>query len=161
MANYTTITIDGLSEFQAELAALPKKLANGVVRKALRAGAKPVQAEAKLQAPKLTGFTRRQIKVRAAKRSRRRRDTVIINVQIGAGDYKGDSFYASFVHWGWRAGKRQKLAKGKADTRPKIEANKFMTRSIEKTRSVAIEAITSTMRREIDATVGKLSGNDA
>jgi len=58
---------------------------------------KIVASRVKALVPVDSGLTRSSVKVRAAKRSRK---GFGINVQIGEGDYKGETFYAAFVEYG-------------------------------------------------------------
>jgi HK97 gp10 family phage protein len=92
-------TITGLPSLDRKLKALEPRVAKKVVRQALRKGAKRVQARVKQLAPKgPTGQTRKAVKVRAFKRSRK--GTIGVKVQIGKGDYQGTEFYASFAEFG-------------------------------------------------------------
>jgi HK97 gp10 family phage protein len=74
-------TITGLPSLDRKLKALEPRVAKKVVRQALRKGAKRVQARVKQLAPKgPTGQTRKAVKVRAFKRSRK--GTIGVKVRI-------------------------------------------------------------------------------
>jgi len=94
----------------------------------MRKGMKIITTEAKQQAPVDTGLTRRSIKTRAGKR---KRNVISIETRIGEGDFKGETFYASFLEFG--APKRG------------LEPRPFMRpayeREGEKARDVAMEAL--------------------
>ena len=77
------------------LQAIPVSLARKGARKATRAAAKLVLAEARALVPHDTGELERSLKVRARKRSRTHRGTVGHSVVTG-----GDAFYGKFVELG-------------------------------------------------------------
>jgi len=93
------LKLKGARELDRKLARLEKRTAKKVMRKALRAGGKVILAEAKRRAPKRTGALAASLKVRAAKRSRRRRGVAVI-VATAEGWFKGDEFYGAFVELG-------------------------------------------------------------
>lgn len=90
----------GLDDVLRRLAKLEPNLAKKRVRTAMRQGLKLIQAEAKARAPVDTGRLRRAIKVRAAKRKKQTKGIVRINVQVGAGDFQGETFYAAIIEYG-------------------------------------------------------------
>lgn len=91
------VTISGDKALLKALGNLPKIVAKKALRQAMRPAMKIVQDSAKKNAPVDTGLTRKSIKVRAMKRSTK---FIGIDVLIGEGDYKGKTFYASFVEYG-------------------------------------------------------------
>ena len=93
-----TYKITGIKELDRKLKDLPAKVAKKVLRQALRKGLKPVAAAVKAAAPVESGATKSAVKIKAGKRSTKR---ITISVTIGAGDYKGDQFYAAFQEFGW------------------------------------------------------------
>jgi len=69
-----------------------------ILRKSMRKGAKVIQKEAKANAPVGSSkMLKKNIKVKAGKRSR---ETITLNVQNAAGDYKGQTYYAAMVNFG-------------------------------------------------------------
>jgi len=78
-----------------ELNALEKKVQRKMVRTTLRNACKKIQVAAKDEAPKESGNLKRQIKVRAGKKSRVK---VSMLVQLAA--KPGDKYYAAFVEYG-------------------------------------------------------------
>lgn len=86
------IRVKGLSELQKFLDQLPAKLEANVMRSALRAGAKVIQAEAKANVPVQSGELRKSIKV--GTRLRKGKATASIRTKL---------FYARFVEFGTRA----------------------------------------------------------
>ena len=142
-----TNTVTGDEAIRRALAALPDRILRKLARKALRVGAKVVQAEAKADAPEGTGRTRRAIKVRAGKR--RRKGSISLAVIIGKGDFKGVDFYGAFEDFGWHTGKR-----GSKDRR-KVEGKHFMERALAtketEAKAVISDQIAEGLDREITA----------
>jgi len=69
-----------------------------ILRKSMRKGAKLIQKEAKANAPvSKTKMLKKNIKVKSGKRSR---NTISINVQNSAGDFKGETYYSGVVEFG-------------------------------------------------------------
>ncbi len=122
------VELRGMPELMRRLKALPRKTANAALRKGCRAGAKIVTAAAKAAVPVVTGRWREALKTRAMKRSRK---GVGARTTVGAGWFKGETFYAGFVDWGHRVGKRpsKRIAGTGADTRAQIPPKHYMKRS--------------------------------
>lgn len=93
------LQLKGFKEFEKRLQELPKRLAKKLLRRALRSGAKVIQAEVKARTPVVSGAGRRSIKVRAAKG--KKKGQVAVAVQTSAGDFKGEQFYMSFLEYGY------------------------------------------------------------
>ena len=91
------VTIGGADELQKALRGLPPAIAKKAFRKAMRPAMKPVAKSASEAAPKDTGALAQSIKVRAAKRSTK---FIGIDVQIGEGDFKGDTWYGAAQEYG-------------------------------------------------------------
>lgn len=113
-----TFTLTGDKELDRRFQSLAIKVQKKVLREGTRAAAKIVLAQAKANMPVVTGRAQASLKVRAMKRSRKRPDTVGVNVISSAGFYKGDDFYVGFVEMGHKAGPRKfgnsrKLVPGK------------------------------------------------
>lgn len=104
----------------------------------MRKGMKVITTEAKQKAPVDTGLTRRSIKTRAP--VKRRRGVISIETRVGEGDYKGDTFYASFLEFG--APKRG-WDDRRAFMRPAFEGKG------EQARDVAMEALQSGLEAEV------------
>ena len=75
---------------------LPKSVAKGAVRFALREALRPVRAQARAEVPVDTGLVRRSIKIKA----QRSKSAVIFRVTIGDRDFVGDAFYGAFHEFG-------------------------------------------------------------
>lgn len=91
------LDIQGLTALRRAFRELPKTTARKVVRRALRSGAKIVQDEIRRRTPLRTGALARAIRVRAG---RRQRGILSILVVMGEGNYRGKTFYGSFLEFG-------------------------------------------------------------
>lgn len=111
----TGFTIQGLDKATKSLRALPPAVAKKVVRQSMRKALKPVAQAVRQEAPEKSGALKRAIKVRAGKRTSK--GVIRLQVRVGAGDFKGDTFYGAFQQFGTK----------------KIPANDFMTRGFEAT----------------------------
>lgn len=116
-----------------------------LVQESRKAAKTYLLGQAKNAVPKQTGALRKSIKVRALKRSR-----VRVGVRIGMAekDFTGETFYGSFLEYGWRVGKR---------SAEQLRAQSFFSKAkkrgeaskLGRKRSKKIEAIHSeTMRSE-------------
>lgn len=98
------ITVRGMRELDAAIRKATSKQLQAVARSAVAAAGKHIGRSVKAAAPRKTGLTRRKVYVRSWKR---KGDYVAYGVQIGKqGWYKDVSFYAAFVEFGWKTGKR-------------------------------------------------------
>lgn len=104
--------IKGIPAIEKAIRELEPKIAKKVIRKNIRKGLKPIKAEVEAQAPVESGATKASVKIRAMKGKRGR---IGVNVQIGAGDFKGETFYAAFREYGTS----------------KMEADPFMRRAFD------------------------------
>lgn len=157
---------------------LENKVSGKIMRKALRAGAKVCQQQMKADAPVKSGATRDAVKVKAAKRSKNR---VAIAVSIGMGWFKGTTFYAGFVEFGHKIGKRgyqlrhfsyvrrgydsvtgeriggrvaikhRKTTKEREDKRQSVEGTHWMRKAFEESEPRAAAKIYEVMRSELAA----------
>lgn len=92
------LNIKGGAELQRALQGVPVKLERKILRGALRAAAKVIEAEAKRRVPVRTGRLRDSIRVSAGAKKNGR---VWAHVKAGGGR-KGRAFYAHFVEFGTR-----------------------------------------------------------
>jgi HK97 gp10 family phage protein len=94
------LEIRGVDEIARAFRELPKTAAKKVIRQGVRAAARVALAQARTTVPVRTGALKRDLKVRAAPEKLRRRGIIALDVLMGEGDYKGRSFYGSFVEYG-------------------------------------------------------------
>jgi HK97 gp10 family phage protein len=133
--------VRGGKALAAKLRKLPNKISNKIQRKGLRAGAKLIQRAAKKLAPKDTGLLRSSLRVRAGKP---RKGKVAVRVMTGEGDYKGETFYGSFLEYGHRLGHR-KLG----SQRKMIPAKPYMKPAFEQNKDAAVKAVRQAIREGI------------
>lgn len=137
-----TIRLEGAKEIEAKLHRLPPVVERKLARQSLRAGAKIVQAQAKADAPRKTGFLASQIKVRAAQR---RRGRIGVVVQTAKGFFKGDSFYGAFQEMGFRIGPRRL-----GDARRFVDGKHFMQRAFDSTKQRAADTVLESLKLGIE-----------
>ena len=120
--------IEGFDELAAKLEALRSYSGEKVVKKAVNAGAKIITNEAKKRSPFLSGLTRSAIRTHVIPKLGKNRFGY--KTTIGEGQYKGETFYASFLEFGHFRGKRSAEEKREGTTtgegRDWIPAHPFM-----------------------------------
>lgn len=109
-------SVSGVKEIQRAYQLLPKKVANKVIRQAVRTALKPVLIETKAQAPKgKTLALSRSVKLRV--RTGRKRGVIAYDVRIGDGDFLGETFYAAMVEYGTKKQQGQHYMEAAFDSR--------------------------------------------
>lgn len=93
------IHIKGLAAMQKMLDTIPAKIEASIMRGALRAGARVIEAEAKSNVPVKNGILRESIRVTGRIRGR----TVTASIKAGGKTKSGDAWYARFVEFGTAA----------------------------------------------------------
>lgn len=137
MAKAMSVKVEGLPQLIKALTAFEKKVMNKGLKKCFRDGSKVIAKAVKDETPKgQSGFLRKAIKVRAAKRKKNR---IGVNVQIGEGNFKGDSFYGGFVEFGTKT----------ADGKVKIKGRRFMKKGFDKSKDAAAAAMVESLRESI------------
>lgn len=130
------LIITGVDEIDKRLKTLPAKVRNKIVRAAMRRGMYIVHAKAQANAPVRTGKLQKAIVVRAGLKPKK--GEIVIDCRVGAGDFKGDTFYGGFQEFGWRAGPRRL-----GNSRRLIEGRHFMENAFisegEKARQVTMD----------------------
>jgi HK97 gp10 family phage protein len=127
------LSIQGAKALERRLAKLDSKLARKTARQAVRAAAKVVLAEARNRATVDSGATRKSIKIRSG-RSRKKK-TVLLKVELGAGFFKGKTFYASFLEFGTSA----------------RAARPFLRPAFEAKKEAAAEAMVGVLRQAVSS----------
>lgn len=127
-----TFVITGLDDIDRKLRTLEPRVAKKVLRQAMRKAMKRVQTMVKELAPERSGELKRAIKVRAARRTRKKQ--IRINVRIGKGDFKGDTYYGAMVEYGTKKQQGQhfmETAFKLAGARAREDAIEAITQGIE------------------------------
>lgn len=117
------VSFTGIKELDDKFATMNESLQKKALRKATRAVAKMVLAEAKAEVRHDTGFLERSLKVKAKKRSRKYPQTVGLTVGFEDDLFKGDTYYAGFLEFGTEP-RQTKKTKTPAN-RGRIEEGKF------------------------------------
>jgi HK97 gp10 family phage protein len=125
-----SVEVRGVPELQAKLQRLKKSTAKKAVRKGSRAGCKDIQKVAKEEAPVVSGVIRKNIKVRAMKRSRKRVGCVVEILDV---PYGGPLIYGT----------------------KKMEANNFLGRATDKAGERALETAARITAEEIEKELAK------
>ena len=118
------VTVKGSKEIINKLKDLEKKVANKIVKQALREAAKPIQKEAKANIPSVSGDLKKNTKIRSMKR---RKGRIGLVVQSSSTDPQG--YYGSFVEYGTKYQKAQQNIK-KAYDKLKDKTAKLLEESI-------------------------------
>lgn len=157
------ITITGLTELKAKLAALSDKQGDACIRKALKAGAAIEQAAIEERAPVKDetggqlppGALKADISVRLTKS-----ENGVMSAIVGPG--KLTRHVANWVEYGHRlvrGGYSRLLANGKTrgpgTATGTVEAHPFIRTAYEETRDEVSRAIATTLAAEIEAASGK------
>jgi len=137
------ISLEGAKELEKALTALDAKVSRKIAGKALRAGAKPIEQEAKRIAPVKTGALRDAIKIVPGKN---KKDYKSVKVAVGGKWFTGDQFYAAFQEFGWKTGKRGARANMKRERdglqpRTQIEGRHYMEAAYAAKATEAVDAI--------------------
>jgi HK97 gp10 family phage protein len=142
------VQLTGAKEIALALGKLETKLARKVGSKALRAGAKIVQAAAVQIAPRgETGNLKKSIKVRAGKSKKGYRSII-----VGPGEkwFTGNEFYAAFVEFGHRTGKasssirrarKRHINTDAIDKRAEVPGQHYMEKAYEATKQSALAKV--------------------
>ena len=133
MGRFGSMTIKGGAELQRKLRQLEPKLSKQIFRKALRSGARIIRDEARRLVPVDSGLTKEAINVKAGKGGRKK---ISVNIAVGEGDYKGDTFYAAFLEYGHFSGSRKR-----GDDRTFVEARPFMRPAFDAKKAEAADEI--------------------
>lgn len=128
-----SLQLQGVTEIQRALKQLEKKVASKITRQALRKGIKEVAKKVKADTPKgESGQLKKQVKVKAAKRSRNKIGVNVVTTSP-------DAFYGSFVELGTSKQPAQHYQKGAFD----------------KTADKALEIILRKLKAGIEAATAK------
>jgi HK97 gp10 family phage protein len=150
--------VQGMPELLKMLATLEPKLSRKVLRKAIRKAAQPIRDAARAKAPVKTGKLRKSIRLRAAKRLMR--GSVGIVVEAGGKDFTGDTFYGSFIEYGFLQNPVVRLDDGRIISvtrrmarrmeRKQIPARPFMRPALDENRSRFFSIVRDEVERGIE-----------
>ena len=140
-----TVTIEGLDEFEKQLANISVYALESAIVEGLTAGANMVEAEAKRLVPEKTGALRNAIKVRRGKRTNRGSFSVLC--VVGRRYFVGDEFYGAFQEFGWKHGGRKGR---KSSNRTNIPGEHFMEYAFDAVAPAAIQVVTNAIKAGIE-----------
>lgn len=132
MAKTIKLILTGDAQLDRNLKEFATNAQRRIVKKATRESLRPVLADAKANAPKASGLLRKNIKLRAIKRSR-----VRIGNQVTVG-FQFHEFYGGFQEWGWRVGKR---------TAEQVRAQQFLKRAATKAKKLGRKRSSELLKR--------------
>src|SRR6218665_3266360 len=92
---FMQINLSGNLFLIEQLRNLPKRMANGAIRFALRDNAKPILISAKLRAPRDKGDLEKSLRIKAFRRTRKGRIGFTIGTSSLASAYQGKQFYGA------------------------------------------------------------------
>ena len=142
------MNVAGLKETSDALNELPQTVAKRILRKGLRVGAKVVLSVARADAPVgSSGRLRKNIKIRGGRGSNGK---IVLNVGVGAKDFTGEAFYASFVLYGHRVGPRRL-----GNARKLVPANNFLERAYDAAKENAVTVTAETWVELIEASASQ------
>lgn len=150
------VTVIGDKEVIARMKALPEKLFKKMERQGLRSGAKIVEQACKANVPKDTGAWLSSIKVRAGKR---RKGQISVVVGSAEGWFKGDQFYAGFVEFGHKIGKRPSrkrsfwTGKRPVDNRKEVPGKHPMEKAYDATKQDALGMVEASVMASLEEVV--------
>lgn len=178
MAVRAILVIPDAEKFRDRLAHFDTKISKQIITRALRAGAKIIQAEAKQRVPVDTGALRKSIRVRTGKVRQKGEVKILVTTSGTDNAFGGNQFYGGFVEFGYRKGKASEQERGliraksntkdggkkqafadamdKISTREKVPARPFMRPAFDNKKYQALDAITAVMSSEIEREWGAL-----
>lgn len=169
----TMLEATGLRELNASLDLLDDKVRRTVTRRGLRAGAKFMLPAIRAGAPR--GKTMRLSEsFQVTGGGRTKNGIVSVMIQVGKRFFKGNTFYAGFINFGWRVGRRSKVvkaftdavrsAKGRkratlgqapADSRKQIPGKHFVDHASAARAQGSVNVITATIAEEFKIAVNQ------
>ena len=147
--------LTGDAELDKAFRELSPRLQKKVIRPGLAEAAKIVHRTAYMNAPVITGQTRQALRI-VAKKKRNVKGVITLMVLIGSKMYVGKTYYAAFVEFGHRLGKRLRGSVGRlvkavhGDTRPFVEGKHFIERAYKSTGEQAKAAAIDRIKQEIE-----------
>lgn len=137
------LRLNGTQDVRAALLALEEKVAKRIARAALKAGAEPMLHAARSKAPVDTGDLVESLKISTGTK----KGKLVARVQTKEGDYKGKTFYGSFIEYGHYLGDKdlgnsRKWVEARPFLRPAFDENK------ERSAGIVVEALRAGILKE-------------
>ena len=161
-----TVQVKGLRELRETLLRkIPLEYQGKVLQAALAAGARLTVAQAKSNAPELTGRLKRAIyATRDSRNSKTTYEQRVVSVRRGKKQQKNnrDAFYWKFVEFGHRIVPRAKGQSTRAARKKaagQVPARPFMRPAFEATKAKAAQVIADRLKVELDKAAKKAAWN--
>jgi len=136
--------ITGISEAIAKLGKLgDQKTVKSLLKKSLRAGAKPMLLAARAKAPVRTGRVKKALRIAAA--TKQKPGWVGVVIKIGDRNFVGIAFYGAFQEFGWHVGSRRL-----GSARREIPGKHFLEQAFDEESSFAADATGDDLIRRIE-----------
>jgi HK97 gp10 family phage protein len=151
----TSLELTGATQIMAKMERLDTAVQRTIATKSLREGLKPILTAARRNAPvgiyeyasqavrRSPGTIKRGIKIRAGKRSK---TSVAMLVGVGKKWFTGDEWYAAFVEFGHKTGKRSRGL----GPRRQVAGEHFIEYSYDEQKDRAKSIIQSTFLGEVE-----------
>lgn len=108
------LQVEGFKEITKALSVLEVNIQKKVLRSAMRKNLKPLLAESKKNAPKVSGDLRKSLRLKAGKRKKHK---FSINVMVGKKNFVGKTFYGAMVELGTKKMKARHFMKAAFDAK--------------------------------------------
>lgn len=147
MSVYVSLDKKQTQAVKRMLAQLPKKIRNKIFRQELRKSAKKLVAPSKAATPTRTGKLKKSVKVRASNK----KGSIGIRVGYGEKSFTGETFYGSFLEFGWRVGKRpsKNVAGTDSDKRTKVPGKRMLGKVAEKEGPALLDAAVASIAKRV------------
>lgn len=163
IAMRVSLEFEGLSQVDAALEALPDAVRLRVLRKTMKKSAEPILSAAKAKVPVGAGKLRDSLVIRAA-RKKKRSTKLRVSVLPGNDWFKGDTYYAGFLEFGFlkqqaylgRDGKWHSYKRGKGIVKA-IEPRPFLRPALEESKSAVMAIFTQEIPRDVAAAAARLA----
>ncbi len=158
-----TVTLQGAEELKRILSLLPVEMEQTILRDGTKAAMEPMLAAAKAKCPVYQGPPRADVTPGALRDSLKistfkSKRGVGARVVAGAGDFKGEQYYAMMVEFGHGIGKRPyrgKKTKNTADNRKRVPEHPFIRPAYDENKTRAVDILASAVRAGIASVTGK------
>ncbi len=158
-----SISVQGLPELRRKLMELEPKIRAKVIKKAAIEALQPTLHAARAQAPMETGLLVSTLEVKGKASTKK----IGATLQTRGGNFKGHTFYASFIEFGHHVGKRitntmlglrKRMRRGKEISkiisdvnaaRPFIPANPFMRKAFDETKEEVLRIFAGVVKEGI------------
>lgn len=141
-----TISLEGAKELIAKLDRFTPSVGKRIMRTALRAGAQPILAQARANAP--GSRIKRSLKIRAG-HSKGGRVSMLVTTR--AGDFKGAEFFAGFLEFGVKERTQKKTGRRTG----KVSPRQFMLNAFNSRQDAAQQIIANELKAGIEAELVK------